>query len=48
LAKVHEHSHDVGQRLRGVDLVGAGSPQHWFHLAEVPENQLALIWSLAI
>ncbi len=46
--KLHQLSHDVGERLRGVDLVGACSPQDRFHLAEVPENQLALFWSLAI
>jgi hypothetical protein len=48
LAKLYQLSHDIGERLCGVDLVSARSPQERFNLAQVPENQLALFWSLAI
>jgi hypothetical protein len=36
-AKLHQLCDDIGEGLRGVDLVGARSPKQRFSLGQVPE-----------
>ena len=44
----NEFGDDVGDRLRGIDLVRAGRTQQRFDLREVPEDQVALFGSLPV
>ena len=39
---------NADERLCGVDLNVAGSTQQWLDLLQVPQNQLPLLWRIAI